>query len=725
MDDQPDWMTGLTTGGFGTPGSAPPTSDPLNNLYNSIIGALSRGRKTPLDAAYGGATAPPVSPASLAPVTPLVMSTPPSPGVAPGTAQAQPMTFSTGPTGADPGMTGAPATAGTGGPLSQSGSSFLNWLGGGAKPPAAAPAPAKEYPSPFTQPPAEQPARAVKTEPIATGYTDVAPRPGGAGRDASMSFPMGGGTPGYHEMVRAAEGTSQNPRSSAYGPGQFIDQTTMDFVRERHPELMPEGKPVNPSLMRQIKSQYGDEMIDWYAEKNAAVLNKHGIQPTDANLYAAHFLGPGGALKLLTADPNANITTIGLSEDALRSNPEVLAPGRTVGQVKQYIANAMTPKTVYPRPPETPAPPAQAAYPKPEWGREEAAMEEGRPRGAITPDFSRARSLYEEGRPKPVNVGDYTSLNLANVLGGLARGAGSVRADQPGSFASALAAAGAGGMQGLGETSKEILGAKDRYEGRREEYALKGAGMEEGMSRAVAEAQQAAQRAITEFAGKRAGMIHGEITGDQAIDQANTLVAHQNAVDMWKNNVTNQQAQYEAQVKEAGLRIPQPHFDANGIAVHRFNPATNSFEVNYHSTKTLLDRATDLANLCKAGPQANQATCDVASFGYVMNAFKDHPEALYPVMQHQAMRDVLRNGQGRVIFGQNYIDAYNHASQRIRADHTLMENKRPEDVEKMIQDEVASTLLNDLATKGETGWIRKAAAFGNIPAIGMMGGMGE
>ena len=80
-------------------------------------------------------------------------------------------------------------------------------------------------------------------------------------------------------------------------------------------------------------------------------------------------------------------------------------------------------------------------------------------------DFSRARKFAEEGRPGP---SDLSSTNVSNVLGGLARGAASVSATEAGSFAKALAAAGAGGEEGRGRALEE--GRKQEGEARR--YAL-------------------------------------------------------------------------------------------------------------------------------------------------------------------------------------------------------------------------------------------------------------
>jgi hypothetical protein len=76
-----------------------------------------------------------------------------------------------------------------------------------------------------------------------------------------------------------------------------------------------------------------------YAIDNMDKLAQAGIAPTPESVYAAHFLGPGGAKKAYAANPNASAVSV-LGQKAVNSNPNVMK-GKTIGQVMDYIANKM------------------------------------------------------------------------------------------------------------------------------------------------------------------------------------------------------------------------------------------------------------------------------------------------------------------------------------------------------------------------------------------------
>jgi hypothetical protein len=48
-------------------------------------------------------------------------------------------------------------------------------------------------------------------------------------------------------------------------------------------------------------------MTEAYANQNQAILSKAGVPVTPGTTYLAHFAGPGGAVKVLQADPNAPV----------------------------------------------------------------------------------------------------------------------------------------------------------------------------------------------------------------------------------------------------------------------------------------------------------------------------------------------------------------------------------------------------------------------------------
>lgn len=108
---------------------------------------------------------------------------------------------------------------------------------------------------------------------------------------------------------------AKNPRSSATGLGQFISSTWKQFINERHPDLKAKGSVLkfrsDPELSR--------EAVEWYAQKNAAVLRKANMPVTDATVYLAHFAGPEGAVKILQNRDKSASEILGAG--AVKANP--------------------------------------------------------------------------------------------------------------------------------------------------------------------------------------------------------------------------------------------------------------------------------------------------------------------------------------------------------------------------------------------------------------------
>ena len=81
------------------------------------------------------------------------------------------------------------------------------------------------------------------------------------------------------------------------------------------------------------------QMVELYAQENAAFLQRMGVQLNDANLYLAHFLGPQGAANLLRAAPNTPVDQI-LGADQINANRSILQ-GKTAGQVRSWAQGKM------------------------------------------------------------------------------------------------------------------------------------------------------------------------------------------------------------------------------------------------------------------------------------------------------------------------------------------------------------------------------------------------
>jgi hypothetical protein len=146
-----------------------------------------------------------------------------------------------------------------------------------------------------------------------------------AGVDPKLMATMGAIESGFNWQVKA--GTS-----SATGLYQFINSTWQTMLKKYGAKygIAPNTPPTDP----RANALMGAEFI----KENAAALKGVKPQLTDTDLYLAHFLGAGGAKKLLSANPNADATQ--LMPDAARANAPIFYNGgqpRTVAEVYAEI----------------------------------------------------------------------------------------------------------------------------------------------------------------------------------------------------------------------------------------------------------------------------------------------------------------------------------------------------------------------------------------------------
>jgi len=141
-------------------------------------------------------------------------------------------------------------------------------------------------------------------------------------------------------IIQAESGgnpNAQNPNSSASGPGQFIDSTFLSVLKAHHPEIANGqtdaqllGMKNDPTLGRQLTSDY--------AADNQAYLKQNGQPVTPGTTYLAHFAGPGGALKILQADPGTPAGDV-LGQSAVAANP--FLKGMTAAGLQAWAAKKM------------------------------------------------------------------------------------------------------------------------------------------------------------------------------------------------------------------------------------------------------------------------------------------------------------------------------------------------------------------------------------------------
>lgn len=116
---------------------------------------------------------------------------------------------------------------------------------------------------------------------------------------ASPTAPTEPTKPDYLERLKMAESSgkaeAKAATSSALGHHQFIERTWNELSTRYKLGFKPEDR-VDPEKSRKVAELYTNE--------NREALKKAlNAEPSDAQLYAAHFLGTTGAKKFLTAQP--------------------------------------------------------------------------------------------------------------------------------------------------------------------------------------------------------------------------------------------------------------------------------------------------------------------------------------------------------------------------------------------------------------------------------------
>jgi hypothetical protein len=149
--------------------------------------------------------------------------------------------------------------------------------------------------------------------------------------------------------------------SSAKGLFQFIDQTWLTTLKEAGPALgygryadaiamTPSGRyeVADPAMRREILALRDDPaanaaMAGAFTQQNAALLTqKIGRNPSEGELYVAHFLGAGGAgqlINLASQDPGA--TAASVFPNAAKANPSIFydrqGHARSAGDVYRVL----------------------------------------------------------------------------------------------------------------------------------------------------------------------------------------------------------------------------------------------------------------------------------------------------------------------------------------------------------------------------------------------------
>jgi hypothetical protein len=185
----------------------------------------------------------------------------------------------------------------------------------------------------------------------------------GAIRQASQAT----GTSFSYLLATAQVESGLNPRagastSSARGLFQFVEQTWLGTLKQSGPALgygryadaisrtaSGHFEVKDPALRSQILKLRNDPaanavMAGAFTKANAAYLaQKLGREPSEGELYIAHFLGAGGAARLISqAASNPNTTAATAFGNAAQANPAIFydrktGAARTVAQVRDVL----------------------------------------------------------------------------------------------------------------------------------------------------------------------------------------------------------------------------------------------------------------------------------------------------------------------------------------------------------------------------------------------------
>lgn len=132
-----------------------------------------------------------------------------------------------------------------------------------------------------------------------------------------------------------------NPLSSASGLGQFINSTWLRMMNSYRGDLVSKMS-VSELLALKFDPTLATEMVMNLANENEATLKASGIPGTAGNLYLAHFLGGGGAVTVLSAAPDTQLSSL-FDQSVFAANPFLY--GKTAGWIVDWSNRKMSGST--------------------------------------------------------------------------------------------------------------------------------------------------------------------------------------------------------------------------------------------------------------------------------------------------------------------------------------------------------------------------------------------
>jgi len=153
----------------------------------------------------------------------------------------------------------------------------------------------------------------------------------------------------YRSAMLAAEGTADNPNSTAIGPGQIIDPTFASYAKRilTDPKDQEWFKGKSDKTIADVlrgQEPLVNSILSEIEKDDRALLQRLDKPVTGANLYLAHFLGGDDAPKIFSAAPDTLVRE--LAPDIIRPNAAIEYNGRafkdmTVGDLSGWATNYM------------------------------------------------------------------------------------------------------------------------------------------------------------------------------------------------------------------------------------------------------------------------------------------------------------------------------------------------------------------------------------------------
>lgn len=108
---------------------------------------------------------------------------------------------------------------------------------------------------------------------------------------------------------------AKNSRSSAAGPGQFLNETWLELMRTYRPDLA-RGRSESKILELRRDTKLVREIATRFVERNASMLRQRGLPVTAGTVYLAHFAGGAGAVAILSTKESADAGLVMARADA-------------------------------------------------------------------------------------------------------------------------------------------------------------------------------------------------------------------------------------------------------------------------------------------------------------------------------------------------------------------------------------------------------------------------